>query len=311
MKKYSAVLFFIFICFQVSAQSYFGQFSVGGTSAGYYPVLFNVKGMMGEAGMGKLTIYRPNIHDNAMWAGTFHAEIEFIPSVWGNNDTKFAGVKYILGKGNEYRDPIADIVDGTTESSGSQLVIWIKGGATYYWSATNNSIVSIADANEAGTSKTSSSGQILPIKTEQSAFILKAKNNIHYSSIGVSTDYGGYFGSNVGIGTTNPDQKLTVKGKIHAEEVIIDLNVPVADYVFAENYPLMPLHKVEQFVKVNNHLPEIPSATEVKEKGLSLGEMQNKLLQKIEELTLYVIEQNKKIEKLEMQLNNNKPIREQ
>ena len=102
---------------------------------------------------------------------------------------------------------------------------------------------------------------------------------------------------NVGIGTTNPDQKLTVKGKIHAEEVIIDLNVPVADYVFAENYPLMPLHKVEQFVKINNHLPEIPSATEVKEKGLSLGEMQNKLLQKIEELTLYVIEQQKINEK--------------
>lgn len=55
----------------------------------------------------------------------------------------------------------------------------------------------------------------------------------------------------------------------------------------------------ESFVNVNNHLPEVPSATEVKNKGMNMGEMQNKLLQKIEELTLYVIEQQKRIEVLE------------
>jgi Small-conductance mechanosensitive channel len=106
---------------------------------------------------------------------------------------------------------------------------------------------------------------------------------------------------NIGISTTAPDQKLTVKGKIHAEEVIVDLNVPAADYVFAKDYSLMPLHKVEQYVKTNSHLPDVPSATEIKDKGLSMGEMQNKLLQKIEELTLYAIEQNKKIQQLEKQ----------
>jgi hypothetical protein len=108
---------------------------------------------------------------------------------------------------------------------------------------------------------------------------------------------------NVGIGTTSPDQKLTVKGKIHAEEVIVDLNVPVADYVFKPNYKLMPLPEVEQFVKTNSHLPEIPSATEITKNGLSMGEMQNKLLQKVEELTLYAIQQNKKIETLEKRIN--------
>lgn len=106
----------------------------------------------------------------------------------------------------------------------------------------------------------------------------------------------------VGIGTSNPDEMLTVKGKIHAREVIIDLNGPLADFVFSPNYSLMPLHKVEAFVKTNKHLPEIPSAAEVKEKGLSMGEMQNKLLQKIEELTLYVIEQQKQIEELKAQI---------
>lgn len=103
----------------------------------------------------------------------------------------------------------------------------------------------------------------------------------------------------VGIGTNDPDQALTVKGKIHTNEVIIDMLYPIADYVFHPSYNLMPLHEVEQYVITNSHLPEIPSAAEVSKNGLSLGEMQNKLLQKIEELTLYVIEQDKKIERLE------------
>lgn len=113
---------------------------------------------------------------------------------------------------------------------------------------------------------------------------------------------------NVGIGTQSPDQKLTVKGKIHAEEVIVDLNVPVADYVFKPTYKLMPLHEVEQFVKTNSHLPEIPSATEITKNGLSMGEMQNKLLQKVEELTLYMISQQKTIDQQQAQIKelNNK-----
>ena len=106
---------------------------------------------------------------------------------------------------------------------------------------------------------------------------------------------------NVGIGTTIPDSKLTVNGKIHATEVVVDVNIP-ADYVFNSNYKLMPLHEVEKYVNTNNHLPEIPSASEIKKNGMSMGEMQNKLLQKIEELTLYIIDQQKKIEVLEQKV---------
>lgn len=104
---------------------------------------------------------------------------------------------------------------------------------------------------------------------------------------------------NVGIGTSplNINDKLTVNGTIHASEVKVDMN-NLADFVFHPSYNLMPLNQVEQFVKTNNHLPEIPSAAEVQKNGLSMGEMQNKLLQKIEELTLYVIEQQKQIDEL-------------
>ena len=106
----------------------------------------------------------------------------------------------------------------------------------------------------------------------------------------------GKFG-NVGIGTINPDEKLTVKGKIHTQEVRVDLLGPlVPDYVFSNDYKLKSLEEVEDYIKQNSHLPEIPSAKEIEKNGLMLAEMNMSLLKKIEELTLYSIEQNKKIE---------------
>jgi hypothetical protein len=104
---------------------------------------------------------------------------------------------------------------------------------------------------------------------------------------------------NVGIGTTAPDEKLTVKGKIHTQEVRVDLAGPlVPDYVFANDYKLKSLEEVESFIKENSHLPEIPSAKEIEKNGLMLAEMNMNLLKKIEELTLYAINQEKKTEKL-------------
>lgn len=118
---------------------------------------------------------------------------------------------------------------------------------------------------------------------------------------------------NVGIGTINPDAKLTVKGKIHAEEVKIDLNVP-ADYVFQKyylgtsalkaDYVMPTLEEVEAYTKANHHLPEMPSAKQLQEDGLQVGDMVNKLLQKIEELTLYTIEQQKAIKALQFEVTN-------
>lgn len=108
----------------------------------------------------------------------------------------------------------------------------------------------------------------------------------------------------VGIGTIKPTDMLSVNGIIRAKEVKIDLCEDLADYVFSPDYSLMPLNEVESYVKTNKHLPEIPSAAEVKENGLSMGEMQNKLLQKIEELTLYVIEQQKQIDSLKKDLRS-------
>ena len=107
---------------------------------------------------------------------------------------------------------------------------------------------------------------------------------------------------NVGIGTYGPDAKLTVKGDIHAREVRVDLNGAVApDFVFEPDYNLRSLEATEAYIKANKHLPEIPSAAEMEEKGIQLKEMNLKLLQKVEELTLYTIKQQKLIEKLAIQ----------
>ncbi|MEQ8359412.1 MAG: tail fiber protein [Cytophagales bacterium] len=103
-----------------------------------------------------------------------------------------------------------------------------------------------------------------------------------------------------GIGTTTPDSKLTVKGNIHAQEVKVDLNGAVApDYVFQKDYPLTPLSELKTYIDQNKHLPEIPSAKEMEEKGINLKEMNLKLLQKIEELTLHIINQEQRILQLE------------
>ena len=110
-----------------------------------------------------------------------------------------------------------------------------------------------------------------------------------------------FFLSNVGIGTNSPDSKLTVKGKIHAEEVKIDLSVPGADYVFEEGYKLMSLQDIQQFIKEHGHLPNVPSAKDMEENGVELGVMNMKLLEKIEELTLYIILQKKDIDKVQEQ----------
>jgi len=102
---------------------------------------------------------------------------------------------------------------------------------------------------------------------------------------------------NVGIGTTNPTQKLSVNGTIKAKEVIVE-TAGWSDYVFTEGYSLASLSEVEQQIQKDGHLPGIPSAQEVNEKGIGVGEMQAKLLAKIEELTLHLIEQQKRIERL-------------
>ena len=108
---------------------------------------------------------------------------------------------------------------------------------------------------------------------------------------------------NVGIGTTDTEgYKLAVNGDAIFTKIKVKSFGSWPDYVFRKDYTLPSLQEVETFIAENEHLPGIPSAAEMEKGGLDLGEMNNKLLQKIEELTLYIIQLNKKNEVLEKQV---------
>jgi hypothetical protein len=97
---------------------------------------------------------------------------------------------------------------------------------------------------------------------------------------------------NIGIGTINPDAKLAVNGTIHTKEVKVDLT-GWPDYVFKKSYKLLSLRDIKTYIDQNQHLPEMPSEQEVFKNGINLGEMNKLLVKKVEELTLYLIKENK------------------
>ncbi|WP_153800975.1 hypothetical protein [Foetidibacter luteolus] len=145
------------------------------------------------------------------------------------------------------------------------------------------------------------------INTTEPSGKLDIKGSINYSHFYYGADENTYIrggkanstviinddGGNVGIGTPNPTHKLTVNGTIRAKELRV--NTGWADYVFEDDYPLMPLAEVERYINRHKHLPGIPEAGLLQKEGVDVSEMQTKMMAKIEELTLYLIATEKKL----------------
>ncbi|MDH6250519.1 hypothetical protein M2347_000246 [Chryseobacterium sp. H1D6B] len=127
--------------------------------------------------------------------------------------------------------------------------------------------------------------------------------NLHADVFAVST--GGYAGAQQFV--INRNGNAALQGKFEAKEIKVTLT-PTADFVFEKDYALPKLEDVEKHIKENKHLPEIASAEVMEKEGVNVGEFQIKLLQKIEELTLYSIEQNKQIKNLQ---EENKMLKQQ
>ncbi len=103
------------------------------------------------------------------------------------------------------------------------------------------------------------------------------------------------------IGTNSPQAKLSVNGNVCAKEVRVSLSGSPCwpDYVFAQDYDLMEISDLRSYVRQNRHLPGVPSAAEVEENGVELGATTEVLLQKIEEMTLYILQLEERVQQLE------------
>ncbi|WP_051263642.1 hypothetical protein [Tenacibaculum ovolyticum] len=150
------------------------------------------------------------------------------------------------------------------------------------------------------------------VNTKQRIEFLTGNNTSHYKlSVGVNDDGVNFTNNSAsrGFNFQNINGNLlkisnkgnaALNGKFEAKEIKVT-NTPTADFVFEKNYNLPSLKSIEKHIKEKKHLPEIASAREMKKDGVNIGDFQIQLLQKIEELTLYTIEQEKKIKSLEKQ----------
>ncbi|MGC4129630.1 MAG: hypothetical protein QM564_08750 [Bergeyella sp.] len=228
---------------------------------------------------------------NIAAAATFIASISHVnPDVWREagminaNDYTYEGKRNFTIDVNGGSGKIRIRAINTHGVTSSSLYVNIKVRSINF----NSSYTSLS-ASGSDTSVT----KLQPMTNEWNLFVGNSSQT-ESAEIGLKVLGNG----NVGIGVKNPQNKLDVNGTVHAKEVKIDLN-GWADYVFGNDYRLLSLEEVEKHIKAKGHLPSVPSEQEVLEQGIELGENQKLLLQKIEELTLYLIEQNKKIRLLE------------
>ncbi|WP_422359416.1 hypothetical protein [Reichenbachiella sp.] len=266
-----------------------GELGIGTTSltSGYQLTVngnVHTKGTLATSGSGITTggigTYYWRI--NRAGSGEFNESLLFSTKRTGTEDTKM-----ILSKNGELGIGTTSLTSGyqltvngnvhtkgTLATSGSGITT--GGIGTYYWRI-----------NRAGSGEFNESLLFSTMRgsgTEDVKMILSKNGEL-------------------GLGTTDTfGYQLAVNGTIGAKEVKVESTSEWPDYVFEEHYDLRSLEETEKFITKNKHLPEIPSEVEVTENGIKLGEMNAKFLQKIEELTLYLIEQNKELKSANMKI---------
>jgi hypothetical protein len=178
-------------------------------------------------------------------------------------------------------------------SPSTRMDVQGNGGSTVDMKV--NGRIQTGDVNNAGGMWVSSAGNLFV--GQMGATALGFYNNGAWRLI---ADNNG----NIGIGTSSPNQKLTVNGTIYGKEVKVDLNVPGPDYVFEKDYKLPSLDEIKSYIDQHKHLSEVPSAKEMEQNGINLSEMNMILLKKVEELTLIMIEERQRNEKAQSDLQN-------
>jgi len=294
-----------------------GNVSIG-TSAGSIPLA-----VFQSTGLGLPINSFSIIHQLGGYTGPNVGANKFYNNVWlrkiADNDNSWYGT--VLHDGIS--------IDGTYNSPGTNSRTWWErnpSATIQSWGDIGNTYMTLKSGNLGIGTTTPST--ILNVDPKGAGSILIGNSNTSSGSytslsVGISAQTSGYAllqctgkagtsfgnivlngsGGNVLIAKTsqaNPNYKLDINGDVRANRVVV--NTTGADFVFDSSYKLMSLGEVENYIQQNHHLPEIAPAAEMRENGADLGENQTKLLQKVEELTLYLIEQNKVIKELKEQV---------
>ncbi|RFM27652.1 hypothetical protein DXN05_13145 [Deminuibacter soli] len=307
MRKQFNLLCFLVIPFVCGIQPCFAQldqlknFKVGGDINKFYPVAFTDAGWT-NYDITELRLNRAWVHMDSQWRGSIVADFKFHVTDWGS------GCSFIDADIKENRVGSATTVDrfvgGWQDVSGAnndfKIVIWLRGGNTTYLYRSNYDVAPVVYDGADGYQV--SGGPLLTAKTVADSYINNYGTTLtgSLSATGANTNV---FSSSVAIGTDNAQgYKLAVDGAAVFTKAVIKSRQNWPDYVFDSAYHLPKLDEVEAYVHANKHLPEVPDAVSIKRDGLDVAAHSATLLQKTEELTLYLIQQNKQIQQQTVQL---------
>ncbi|MEG1667795.1 hypothetical protein [Chryseobacterium sp.] len=294
MKKFS-ILLFILIIQQFSAQF----FTASGTPDQYVPVVF--RSTTPDGGNETFFISRPAVHENVMWSAHGIVSITGIGNGWGSNGNSLSVNNFTSGQESGSGTPIISFLGRVVcAQENNDIIVYLRGGLKYYY--VNATVIS-----NTGSYQDAAGQSLSTVSINDPLYNLPKGSYFGTNDINAQTsNFSSIDNGNVGIGISKPQYKLDVIGKssfsdnmkidakLEAKEIKVTLT-PTADFVFAEDYDLPKLEDVEKHIKEKKHLPEVASAKQMEKEGVNVGEFQIKLLQKIEELTLYTIEQNKLI----------------
>nr|WP_320120074.1 hypothetical protein [uncultured Marinifilum sp.] len=282
----------------IAIQRYRGSFVVNGDMNTYYPVVFKYGG---QNKINRLKIYRSYNEAGPEALSPTHCggltlEIDVNYGGWGGSTYDWR----IMDLRQTYHTTFGG---ASIAMHRKGFVVWLRGGGfAYHYESDKASHLQVCYSTDEliFDHELAYYDVYAPnSKNQPDESLINAHKNEHWDYIkGKPFDQKGH----LGILTPASDYPLDVNGTIRAKEIKVEADW--ADFVFEEDYQLMPLSELEEFIEQNGHLPEIPTEKEVKEKGISVGEMNTKLLQKIEELTLYVI-QLKKENQEQSEINEN------
>lgn len=270
---------------------------VGGDIDKFYPVVFQDNNWNNNVAT-ELEIGRSGVHIDESWRGSVIAKFRFHTTRWGNGSNFF---DVDIQQNKDRNDPreaplfIAGYRDATGGNASFSFIVWLRGNTTYYCRSNAPQVPEVYDGVKNPLPYNESGNSPLTYKTGIDSYV----NRTGKSYDGTLYTHGpglNYMFGDLALGTTDTKgYKLSVKGKIRTQEILVEAPGNWPDYVFAKDYKLTPLSEVENYIKTNQHLPEMPAAAQVEKEGISLGDMNKKLVQKIEELTLHLIEQDKQL----------------